>query len=99
MHTNEVFVIGMSLLELCLYLNILNVPPYAANNPVGRVYPMRAQEQQTSWPDAASHWVSSAHWVIRRVGRDVSILRELERVIKLDRLFAILSDSSRILFS
>jgi hypothetical protein len=52
---------------------ITNLPPYAANNSVGRHQPMRDCIGPKYLRFMCSHRPVSAHWVVRSVGREVTL--------------------------
>jgi len=49
-----------------------NLPPYAANNPMGRHQAMRHCIRPKCLQFLCSHIPESAHWVVRSVGREVT---------------------------
>jgi hypothetical protein len=62
-----------------------NLPPCAANNPVGRSRPMRGSVRSNHLLLLRSHWPTSAHWVVRRAGREVRRASSITLVILLLR--------------
>ncbi|OWY56620.1 CENP-B protein [Alternaria alternata] len=51
-----------------------NLPPWAASNPVGRTQPRRHCARSRYRLSVHSHWLGSAHRVVRRPGRTVNCM-------------------------